>query len=158
MGGVLGTNTWPLCFTAGLKKHLRALRPQAFSESLKLLKSSPCQAGICSGLKAALPRSDFQGSVSCDLKCKELRHKEWKAGELCMTHKVWVIINSPTLHFYLDFVLWEHIHNNVTSIAPSLKIQERIKLLVTQCPATGYDEIYAGNTLGKCISVWLNSQ
>lgn len=34
-------------------------------------------------------------------------------------------------------------------MAPSLKIQERIKLLVTQCPATGYDEIYAGNTLGK---------
>lgn len=66
-----------------------------------------------------------------------------------MTHNVWVIINSPTLHFYLDFVLWECINNNVTSMAPSLKIQERIKLFVTQCPATGYDEIYAGNTLGK---------
>lgn len=56
-----------------------------------------------------------------------------------MTHNVWVIINSPALHFYLDFVLWEHIQNNVTSMAASIKIQERIKL-VTQCPATGYDE------------------
>lgn len=60
-----------------------------------------------------------------------------------------VIINSPPLHFYLDFVLWEHIHKNVTSMVPSLKIEERIKLLVTQCLATQYDEIYAGNTLGK---------
>lgn len=36
-------------------------------------------------------------------------------------------------------------HNNVTPMVPSLKIQERVKL----CPVTGYDEIYAGNTLGK---------
>lgn len=82
---------------------------------------------ICSSLKEALPSSDFQGSVSCDLEVQRIEAQGIKAGERCMTHNVWVIINSPTLHFYQDFVLWERAHNNGTSMAPSFKIQERIK-------------------------------
>lgn len=48
------------------------LRVPEIAEKLSL----PGREVICSGLKSALPSSDFQGSVSCDLKCKELRHKE----------------------------------------------------------------------------------
>jgi len=108
---------------------------------------------VYSGLKKVLPRSDFQASVSYNLVVQIIKVQRVKSRGGCRTHSLGdATANFPTPHFCLDLDPWEHFHNNVTSMATSLKIQERINLLVTQCLATGHCEIYAGNKLANMLS------